>query len=56
MKVELLEPFRRGDRAALEEVYREHVERVERFVRSGLYRVGFFSAANLADLVQEVFM
>ena len=51
-----VEPFKRGERAALEGVYREHVTSVERFVRVALSRTRRFSGANLADLVQEVFM
>jgi RNA polymerase sigma factor (sigma-70 family) len=51
-----VEPFKRGDRAALERVYRGHVAEVERFVRMALLRTGRFSGANLADLVQDVFM
>jgi RNA polymerase sigma-70 factor (ECF subfamily) len=52
----LLEAFRRGERAALERVYREHVEGVEAFLRSRLARAGRLSPPILADLVQEVFM
>jgi RNA polymerase sigma-70 factor (ECF subfamily) len=51
-----VEPFKRGDRAALERVYRRHVAQIERFVRAALLRSGRFSGANLADLVQDVFM
>jgi RNA polymerase sigma-70 factor (ECF subfamily) len=52
----LLESFRRGDRAALERVYRMHVDSVERFVAARLARAGRFSGANLADLVQDIFL
>lgn len=51
-----VEPFKRGERAALERVYRRHVAEVERLVRLGLLRTRRFSGANLADLVQEVFI
>jgi RNA polymerase sigma-70 factor (ECF subfamily) len=47
--------FRRGDRAAAEKVYRDHVEMVERYVRTALFRVGKLTGANLADVVQDVF-
>src|SRR5262245_52604842 len=52
----LLEPFRRGERDALERVYRAHVDVVESFVASRLARARRFSGANLADLVQDVFL
>jgi RNA polymerase sigma-70 factor (ECF subfamily) len=52
----LVEAFRRGERAALERVYNEHVDGVERMIRAGLARARRFSAANLADLVQDVFL
>jgi RNA polymerase sigma factor (sigma-70 family) len=51
-----VEPFRRGERAALERVYRGHVAAVERFARLALLRMRRFTGANLSDLVQEVFM
>ena len=47
--------FRRGDREATEKVYRDHIEVVERYVRTALFRAGKLSAANLADVVQDVF-
>jgi RNA polymerase sigma-70 factor (ECF subfamily) len=47
--------FRRGDREAAEKVYRDHIEMVERHVRTALFRAGKLSAANLADVVQDVF-
>jgi RNA polymerase sigma factor (sigma-70 family) len=56
METALLEAFRRGDRAALEKVYRAHIDAVERFLASRLARARRFSATNLADLVQEVFL
>jgi len=51
-----VEPFRRGERAALERIYRSHVAAVERFVRLALVRTRRFTGSNLSDLVQEVFM
>lgn len=51
-----VEPFKRGERAALERVYRGHVAAVERFVRATLLRTRRFSGSNLSDLVQEVFI
>ena len=51
-----VEPFTRGERAALERVYRAHVATVERFVRATLVRTRRFSGSNLSDLVQEVFI
>lgn len=51
-----VEPFKRGERAALERVYRTHVAMVERYVRAVLLRTRRFSGSNLSDLVQEVFM
>jgi RNA polymerase sigma-70 factor (ECF subfamily) len=56
MEAGQLGAFRRGEREAVELVYREHVGEVERFVRSALYRVHRLSAANLADVVQEIFV
>src|SRR5690349_14440786 len=56
MNAALLKPFRSGDRAAIEEVYRGHVAAVERFVASRLVRAGRFSPTNLGDVVQEVFL
>lgn len=47
--------FRRGDREAAEKVYRDHIEMVERYVRTALFRARKLSAANLADVVQDVF-
>ncbi|HEX6767580.1 MAG TPA: RNA polymerase sigma factor [Polyangiaceae bacterium] len=52
----LLEAFRRGDRNALERVYRLTIDEVERFVGARLARAGRFSGANLADLVQDVYL
>jgi len=48
--------FRSGDRDALAQVYRTHVDEVERFVRRGLLAMGLFSPANLADVIQDVFL
>ena len=56
MEPALLEAFRRGERGALERVYRDHVDDVERFLRSRLARAGRLTAASLSDLVQEVFL
>jgi RNA polymerase sigma factor (sigma-70 family) len=56
MDAALLESFRRGDRVALERVYHSHIDAVERFLASRLGRARRFSATNLADLVQEVFL
>lgn len=53
---ELVDAFRRGEREAIERVYRDHIDAVERFVRARLYRARRLSAANLADVVQEVFL
>ena len=51
-----VEPFKRGERLALERVYRTHVAAVERLVRTALLRTRRFSGSTLSDLVQEVFM
>jgi RNA polymerase sigma factor (sigma-70 family) len=42
--------------AVLERTYREHVTRIQRTVRFGLAQARQYSAANQADLVQEVFL
>lgn len=55
MEEALLQGFRAGRRDALERLYWQHVEAVETLVRRGLCRVGCFSAADLADVVQDVF-
>jgi RNA polymerase sigma factor (sigma-70 family) len=55
MEPRLWEAFREGKRAALERVYWDHIDQVETLVRVGLLRAGQFSAANVADVVQEVF-
>jgi RNA polymerase sigma-70 factor (ECF subfamily) len=47
--------FRRGDREAAARVYRDHIDMVERYVRTALFRASRLSAANLADVVQDVF-
>jgi RNA polymerase sigma-70 factor (ECF subfamily) len=58
----LLERFRRGEKAALDEVYRAYVDAVVRVVSRVLQRQGGVGAwgwrtvaADLPDLVQEVF-
>jgi RNA polymerase sigma-70 factor (ECF subfamily) len=56
MDVELLRAFRRGDRAALDVVYHQCVDDVERMVRQGLRALGKLAAANLEDVMQEVFL
>jgi RNA polymerase sigma factor (sigma-70 family) len=62
-KAELLSRFRRGDRDALEEVYRAYVDKVSKIVRFG-FRLpqggavvpGFgWRDDEIADIVQEVF-
>jgi RNA polymerase sigma factor (sigma-70 family) len=52
----LLRRFRSGDRDALAQVYRTHFDEVERFIRRGLLAMGLFSPANLADVIQDVFL
>jgi RNA polymerase sigma-70 factor (ECF subfamily) len=59
---DLLERFRRGEKAALDEVYRAYVDAVVRVVSRVLQRQGGAGAwgwravaADLPDLVQEVF-
>ena len=60
-KAELLSRFRRGDRDALEEVYRAYVDKVSKVVRFGfrLPQGGVpglgWRADEVADIVQEVF-
>jgi RNA polymerase sigma-70 factor (ECF subfamily) len=62
-KAELLSRFRRGDRDALEEVYRAYVDKVSKIVRFGfrLPQGGAvvpglgWRADEVADIVQEVF-
>jgi RNA polymerase sigma-70 factor (ECF subfamily) len=49
------EAFKAGKREALDRVYREHLRGIESLVRVGLWRAGCYNAANLADVVQEVF-
>src|SRR4051794_33518728 len=56
MDADLLRAFRGGNREALERVYRLCVSDVELRVRRALRSLGLLSAANLADLVQEVFL
>src|SRR4051812_26855254 len=56
MDRELVLGFRRGDRDTLTRVYRLHVADVEQIVRTALIGVKAFSASNLADVVQEVFL
>lgn len=61
---ELLEAFKRGDRAAMEEVYRHYVGGVTAFLRKGFtfhsgkgnfYFRGIFDPSDLKAAVQEVF-
>jgi RNA polymerase sigma-70 factor (ECF subfamily) len=58
---DLLERFRRGEKAALDEVYRTYVHAIARAVSAALHRHGVAArgwrtaAADLPDLVQEVF-
>lgn len=61
---ELLARFRAGDRAALDQVYRHHVDSVSKFLRAGfVYSTsgqptsfsGFSSPSELEAAVQEVF-
>jgi len=62
-KAELLTRFRRGDRDALEEVYRAYVDKVSKIVRfgfrlpeGGTIVAGLgWRADEVADIVQEVF-
>jgi RNA polymerase sigma factor (sigma-70 family) len=56
MDSSLIRAFRRGDHDALDSVYRLYVGDVERTVRQALLRIGRLQAANLADIVQEVFL
>ena len=56
MDAALLLAFRRGNPDALEAVYRLHVGEVESWVRRGLLRMGRLNAADLADLVQDIFV
>jgi RNA polymerase sigma-70 factor (ECF subfamily) len=56
MEAGLLRAFRRGDPDALEAVYLAHVREVETFIRGALLRSGRLTAADLADLVQDVFL
>src|SRR4029077_9136848 len=54
----LLERFRRGERAALEQIYWAYVARVDRLVRRLLHAHGgtrLVAAANVEDLVQDSF-
>ena len=55
---ELLERFRSGERAALEQVYWAYVTRVDRLVRRLLHLHGgtrLIAAVNIEDLVQDSF-
>jgi RNA polymerase sigma-70 factor, ECF subfamily len=56
MEAGLLRAFRRGDPDALEVLYLAHVREVETFIRGALLRSGRLTAADLADLVQDVFL
>jgi RNA polymerase sigma factor (sigma-70 family) len=55
---ELLSAFRRGQREALERVYRAHVRGIEGYLRALVRRAGSSDLAQpsaIADLLQEVF-
>jgi RNA polymerase sigma factor (sigma-70 family) len=56
MDGELVRAFRRGDREALARVYQLHIDDVERLARRALLGMRSLSAANLADVVQEIFL
>ena len=56
MEPGLLCAFRRGERSALERIYRLHARDVERYARHVLVKLGRFTAADLADVVQDVFI
>jgi RNA polymerase sigma factor (sigma-70 family) len=56
MDADLLRAFRGGDRETLANVYRLCVRDVELGVRRALASLRLLSAANLADIVQEVFL
>jgi RNA polymerase sigma factor (sigma-70 family) len=56
MDADLLRGFRGGDREALSCVYRLCARDVELGVRRALASLRLLSAANLADIVQEVFL
>jgi RNA polymerase sigma-70 factor (ECF subfamily) len=56
MDAGLLRAFKKGDPDALETVYREHVGEVEGWLRGALLRAGRLTAADLGDLVQDVFL
>jgi RNA polymerase sigma factor (sigma-70 family) len=51
-----LKAFRSGESWALERAYQEHVKLVRSSVHAGLYRAGWLSPWNLADIVQETFV
>jgi RNA polymerase sigma factor (sigma-70 family) len=59
---QLLEPFRRGDKSALECVYLTYFERIQKLVRHGLHAVRANvhvpgpGASDLRDVVQETFL
>jgi RNA polymerase sigma factor (sigma-70 family) len=55
LDAQYLEAFRRGDRETIERVYHEYFNIVERTVRRTLARAGRFVAADVNDVVQEVF-
>ncbi len=56
MESALVGPFRLGDRKALERVYSLYIRDVQQSVRSVLHSLGRLTSADLADLVQEVFL
>lgn len=62
---QLLEAFRRGDRAALERVYNEYAPRIATFIRKGfhfqskgkmLQFQGFHQPSDVQDVLQETFV
>jgi len=56
MDSDLLQAFWRGDRDGLTRVYRLHIRSVENRVRLVLLRMGLLTKADLADIVQDVFI
>jgi RNA polymerase sigma factor (sigma-70 family) len=56
MDADLLEGFRRGDRDGLARVYHLYARGVENRVRQALVRMGRLTRADLADVVQDVFV
>lgn len=52
---DFFESIRRGERQAIERVYREHHRDIERTIRNGLRRARSLTPGNVSDVVQEVF-